>query len=106
MKFAVEVSLRAKQDIFRIVEYIDRILQNSKAADEWLEELNRVVSSLERFPKRHKICHEDVLHIWGIRYVAVKNHLLFYMVQNNKVEIIRVLYKKANWINLLSCDYN
>ena len=104
MKFAVEVSLRAKQDIFRIVEYIDRVLQNSKAADEWLEELNRVVSSLERFPKRHKICDEDILHVWGIRCVAVRNYLLFYVVHDNKVEIVRVLYKKANWINLLSCD--
>ncbi len=101
MKFEVEISLRAKQDIFQIVEYIDRVLQNPKAADEWLDELNRVVGSLGRFPKRHKICDEDILHIWGIRYVAVKNYLLFYVVQDNKVKIVRVLYKKANWINLL-----
>ena len=44
--------------------------------------------------------------MWGIRFVPVKNYLLFYIVREDeqKVYVLRFLYSKRNWQKIL-LDY-
>lgn len=58
------------------------------------------------FPTRYPLCHDEVLHMWGIRFVPVKNYLLFYIVREDeqKVYVLRFLYSKRNWQKIL-LDY-
>lgn len=68
-----------------------------------LKTLEKSIRSLDIMPerfRRYKHCREDKA---DIRVMLVKNYLIFYTVDNinNRVEIIRVLYSKMDYQNLL-----
>jgi plasmid stabilization system protein ParE len=37
----------------------------------------------------------------GFRFVMIKNYMLFYIIEENQINIIRFLYGRRNWINIL-----
>jgi len=44
---------------------------------------------------------EDVKSAMGFRFVMVKNYMIFYIVEEKHINIIRFLYGHRDWINIL-----
>ena len=103
MKYDIQISSRAEQDIKSAADYIEHILLNPKAADLLLNNIDKTINSLRDFPKKHPLTDDPVLKSWDIRFVKADNYLIFYTVSelDKTVYIVRVLYKRRNWTALL-----
>ena len=103
MNYEILYTITAVSDLNNTIDYIDHILLDSSAADRLLDMLDTELAHLKDFPKIHEIIDDPFFKAHGIRYVVVKNYLAFYTVDEDKhiVYIIRFLYARRDWINVL-----
>lgn len=94
MKMSLVYTLRAQQDLKNIYEYIAYSLQSPQVAQSMSNRLMQAARSLEDMPERNPLYREEPWHSQGIRFLPVKNYLLFYTVnkETNIVSIARILY--------------
>ncbi len=54
-------------------------------------------------PTRHAVVADEELALQGIRKLIMNNYIVFYVVseENATVTVVRILYGRRNWINLL-----
>lgn len=103
MIYKIIYTQNALADLDSIADYIKLKLCNVLAAQSMVEKFFSKGDSLNIFPERYPLCNDDLLRAWGIRFVPVKNYLLFYVVREDEqaVYVIRFLYSKRNWQKLL-----
>ena len=103
MKYALHITPSAERDIGDAAAYIENVLFNPQAADDLLDAVEAALAALQGNPQRRNLASDAVLRAWGIRFVRVKNYLAFFVVdeENRRVNIIRFLYAKRNWIGIL-----
>lgn len=84
----------ARQDLQMIYEYIAYTLLVPDTAKALCEKIMQGVCSLESLPERNPLYREEPWHSEGVRFLRVKNYLIFYTVDLNAdtVSIVRVLY--------------
>jgi toxin ParE1/3/4 len=73
----------AQADLFNIISYISDCLKAPEAAMDLVEALDNAIARLRNFP-------------YSCRVLPVKNYLVFYVVNECKVEIHRIIYAKMN----------
>lgn len=98
MKYDVNISHKAAEDIVEIYEYISNALCEEKIAVEMLKLLQKSILSLDEMPGRFKLYENEPWKNRGVHIMPVKNYLVFYMIDNDKktVNIIRVIYGSRN----------
>lgn len=106
MKYTVHLTQRAQRDIESATDYIEFTLLNAKAADELIAATEVTLAGLSDMPQRHMIVSDEVLAAWGIRFIQIKNHLAFYIIDEEEhiVHVVRFLYGKRNWQSILRQD--
>ncbi|WNF36321.1 type II toxin-antitoxin system RelE/ParE family toxin [Bacillaceae bacterium IKA-2] len=89
------------KDLRNITDYITDILKAPKAALDFIDALDFSISKLENFPYSSKV-YQPIKSVDGeYRILPVKNYLVFYVVNNDEVEIHRITYAKVNLENHL-----
>jgi toxin ParE1/3/4 len=103
MRYDVQISDKAEEDLDSIIDYLLYKLKAPGAADTFLATLEQKIEILKSSPKIFKIIDDDLLRIEEIRVLQVSNYLAFYLVDDNSkiVSIIRVLYGRRDWLNIL-----
>lgn len=103
MSYNVQISEPAKNDLKETLLYIANILKAPQAAENLYSPANEVFNSLSEFPKRNSLIDRRLLGLSNIRYALVKNYIAFYTVDDNSntVTIIRFLYNRREWKNIL-----
>jgi plasmid stabilization system protein ParE len=78
-------------------------LKNSIAANNLLDEIERYEKILEDTPGIYPFVHDEYLAGKGLKYIIIKNFLLFYTIDEKDkiVNIIRFLYRRRDWKNIL-----
>lgn len=73
------------------------------AAERLLDDIDKEPAVLAENPYLFPLSHNEYIAHRGIRHVKVKNDMLFYTVNENAktVTIIRMLYARRDWIQLL-----
>ena len=106
MRYELHISTAAERDIEEAADYIDYVLKNPQAADALLDAIDEVLPSLQENPQRISIV-EPVLRTWEIRFIRIKNYLVFFRVddENASVVIVRFLYAKRNWWTILKNSF-
>jgi toxin ParE1/3/4 len=101
--YDVQVSFAANQDLNEIARYIANELKEPETAFQLISKIKEEVLSLNQLPKRHGLLRDENLSLHGIRAIPIENYIAFYLVNddNLKVYILRILYNKRNWANLL-----
>lgn len=101
--YHVHITTAAERDLNRAADYIEFSLKNPSAADNLVDEAEKVLSGLSRMPERYALVDDKLLAAWGVRFVQFKNYLAFYTVlqTSNTVYILRFLYGKSNWALIL-----
>ena len=103
--YRVEVSESAKADMKEILSYIKDSLHNPKAASNLADLLVQEISSLSQYPHSGTPVQDRFLANYGFRFLLVKNFKVFYITieqkDNKQVRIIRVLYARRSYENLL-----
>ena len=101
--FDVEFSECAIQHLKNIARYIHYVLLADVAAQNTLKNIASSIEDLRLFPARHPLVDDVLLKGKGVRKMAVKNYLVYYMVRENvnKVVILGIYYAKSNQVEKL-----
>lgn len=83
----------AESDIDSIYVYIADILKNLKAADDFLDELEKKLTAVLSYPES---CSFDSLEP-EYRFMLIGNYKLFYRYINGDIVVFRVLYAMSNY---------
>ena len=102
-KYNIEITEPAENDLNKIGYYIKHDLLEPEIALKTIEKISSKILELEYMPFRNELVKDERLSLQGIRKLIVDNYIVFYSVSENvkMVTIIRVLYAKRNWIDLL-----
>lgn len=95
-KYDVKITSRALADMEAIYNYIADVLQ---APDTALAQYNRIaeaIESLQAFPNRCKLFDSQPEHDMGLRQLIVDNYSAIYVVSENTVTVLRVLYSASD----------
>jgi len=103
MSYSLNITDIAEEDILAAARYIANELKNPVAANALLDEIERHEKTLEATPNIYPFVHDEYLARKGLKYVIIKNFLLFYTIdkKNKMVTIIRFLYGRRDWKNIL-----
>lgn len=103
MNYNIHITAAAERDLAGASDHIEFVLKNPKAADDFLNEAEKQISSLSEYPERYKLVDDPVLASWGIRFVIVNGYLAFYTIseETQRVIIVRFLFQKSNWSTIL-----
>lgn len=95
---------KAEQDLEDIYCYISNTLLEPEIAKKIYLTIYDRIQSLKNMLKRNPIVTEEPFKSIGLRKQHAANYMILYIVndENNTINIIRILYSKRNWQNLLS----
>jgi toxin ParE1/3/4 len=93
-KYNIEITEYAENDLNEIGYYIKYDLLEPEIALKTIEKISNKILELVK---------DERLSIQGIRKLLVNNYIIFYNIseKSKTVTIIRILYAKRNWLNLL-----
>lgn len=100
-KYNIEYSKETKQDLIDIKKYIKYNLQEPNIAKKLITKIKTEIDKLIETPEIYSIIDDDFIKKLQIRKIIVDNYIVFYRINNKKIQIVRILYGRRNWINLL-----
>ena len=102
-EFKIITEPTARQDMLDIRRYISKELLEPVIARRIYESIKGAISTLDHFPLRYAVVEDEPYAFLGIRILPVENYNAFYIVneQSKNVHIIRILYNRREWQNLL-----
>ena len=88
----------ARRDLREIYEYIAYTLLVPNTAKAISGTIMREVRSLESLPERNPLYQDEPWHSQGVRFLRVKNYLVFYTVNPDAdtVSVARIMYGGRN----------
>ncbi|MBP3901210.1 MAG: type II toxin-antitoxin system RelE/ParE family toxin [Blautia sp.] len=103
MSYNLHITKMAEDDLNAAADYIEFTLFNPQAADDLLDKAEKELSSLTEMPQIHRLVDDPFLKVLGIRFILVNNFMAFFLINEKEetVYIIRFLYEKRNWIQIL-----
>lgn len=102
MKYNINYSPKALQDLDEIWDYISKELCNPDAAEHVINSILNAVDVLGEFPESGAPLEPHINLDSPYRFVTAGNYIAFYRFEENTVFIDRVLYQKRNYAKLLS----
>jgi len=91
----------AEDDLARIKEYITEQLINPVAAASTAAKITKHVRKLEQFPEMGTPLSSITNLVTDYRFLVCANYLVFYRIDGNDVNIIRILYERRDYITTL-----
>lgn len=91
-QYTVQITDKALADMEEIYNYIAIQLQ---APENAMGQYNRIAEAVERlniFPEKIKLMESEPERMMGLRQLPVDNYSVFYVIQDMKVIVTRVLY--------------
>lgn len=101
-QYIVKITDEALADMERLYHYIAFDLQSPEYA---LAQYNRIadkIMKLSVFPQRYRLAKGKTERSKKIRQMPVDNYLIFYLIKNEEVFVINVLYHAVNHRNHLN----
>lgn len=98
-EYKVLIYPSAMRDMQEIVEYINTL--SPQAAITLYDSIVEKISSLSRMPNRCPAAKDITLKAKGYRYMTAENYLVFYVIDQDTVQIRRILYSKRRYEELL-----
>lgn len=102
-KYKIIFETRAVSDLKDIVDYIAVTLKEPETAKRIYSSIKKQLISLDTMPYRHTIVSDEPFCKIGLRKIPVENYTAFYFVgeENHTVHIVRILYNRREWQNLI-----
>ena len=100
-KYNIEYSNDSKQDLIGIKQYIKYNLQEPETAQKLILKIRKEINSLKVNPEIYAIIDDDIIKKIEIRKLVVDNYIVFYRINDKNIQIVRIMYGRRNWLNLL-----
>lgn len=95
-EYSVKITRRALADMDMIYDYIAQILQAPDTAAKQYDRIADGIMSLNIFPERCKLFDSQPEHDMGLRQLLVDNYSVIYVVEDDTVTALRVLYSASD----------
>ncbi len=101
--YKLDVLPAAAADQQEAVEYIVKQLQNSVAAVNLMDEIEKCYQLLEENPYLYALCTDHTLEALGYRKAIIKRYVMLYKIDDIQkiVHIMRFVYGPSNYIEKL-----
>lgn len=101
--YNIEITEPAENDLYEIGVYISKELLEPETGKKVVSKIAEGIIALEYMPLRNSLVADYRLACKGIRKIMVGKYAIFYIVdeESKTVTIIRILYSRRDWINLL-----
>jgi toxin ParE1/3/4 len=101
--YKIKFTILAENDLNNSYDYIKNELKNQSAAENLVLEVESKISKIAATPYACTLVSDIYLKNIGIRFLPIKNYLVFYKVEEELKEIIiiRFLYGKREWRDML-----
>jgi addiction module RelE/StbE family toxin len=102
-KYSIEITEPAENDLYEIASYTAKELLEPEIAKEVVAKIAEEIFSLADMPLQNALVADARLSLQGIRKIVVDNYIVFYIANEESkiVTIIKILYGRRDWINLL-----
>ena len=100
-KYNIEYSKESKDDLIGIKQYIKYNLQEPEISRKLISKIIKEINELKNNPEKYTIIDDDIIKKLQIRKLIVDNYIVFYRIKNDNIQIVRIMYERRNWINLL-----
>ena len=97
----VKISYRAYEDLESIKIHIEDNLQPPQSAKKIMIDILDAIKSLDNFPDRGAPLNTLIVINNDYRFIQSHNYVIFYRKEENRVLIVRVLYKHRNFMKAL-----
>ena len=94
-KYKIEYLPSSAKDLTEIVDYIK--IDSPQSALNFLDKIDESISRLEQFPFIGVIPKDIRLQSLGYRILIIDNHLIFYVVFDDIIEIRRIISGKRKY---------
>ena len=91
-RYDVEISEQAEKDIRGIYAYIAEDLQSPEYAEGQLDRIETAIYKLDKFPERFRPYDKEPWKSLGVRMLIIDNYVALYIVEEEQVTMIRVMY--------------
>lgn len=100
-QYDIEYSEEARQDLIDIKRYIKYNLQEEMTSQKLISKIRTKIDKLKNNPEIYAIIDDDVIKKLEIRKLVVDNYIVFFRIKSDNIQIVRIMYGRRNWINLL-----
>ena len=97
----IHYSPKSQRDLDEIYDYIKYKLCSPIAAKNTVSGILDKIENLKSHSDIGNICYLENDVNSGYRYVHYKNYVVFYMVKNGDVYIVRILHRLQNYVSQL-----
>ena len=102
MTYEIKLTEQAERDLEGIIEYTYREW-GPEQVDRYMAQLGSTIDLLEERPSRRGRSLDELKP--GLRYLRHEQHyFVFYRVEEQRVEIVRILHQRRDWRRLLHED--
>jgi plasmid stabilization system protein ParE len=101
-QYSVQITDKALEDMEGIYIYIAEQLQ---APENAMGQYNRIAEAIQKlnvFPERVRIMESEPEYTMGLRQLPIDNFSVFYVIEDDKVIVTRVLYSASDISKRLS----
>lgn len=102
--YKVQTSERALADMESIYDYIDEVFLSPSVAMKLYDRIADKILKLDTFPEAHSLFDCQPEHDLGIRRTFVDNYTIIFVVRDDVVTVLRVLYSASDIIARLRGD--
>ena len=95
-QYKVQITDKALADMEEIYNYIAIQLQAPENAIGQYNRIAKAIEELNIFPKKARLMESEKERTIGLRQLVVDNYSVFYVVENERVIVMRVLYSASD----------
>lgn len=98
VEYSIEITETAQRDLDEAFNYIAFHLENPQAAYDLTDAIYSGIRDLSTMPERFPAWKREPMKSIGMRFMAVKNFNVFYVVNKRlrRVSVFRVIYNRRN----------
>lgn len=95
-QYTVQITDKALADMEEIYIYIAEQLLAPENAIGQYNRIAEAIQNLNVFPERVRIMESEPEHAMGLRQLPIDNFSVFYVIEDNRVVVTRVLYSASD----------
>ena len=100
IKYSIEYAPEAVRDLDNVFSDVFEVSKDLEITHKYLDDLLDAVESLVKRPKTGTPLFYDDLFT-GYYYIRFKEYLAFYRIDDKKMLVDRILYRKCDYLRLL-----
>ena len=95
-QYKVQITDKALADMEEIYNYIAIQLQAPENAMGQYNRIAKAIENLNMFPERARIMESEQERTMAIRQLVVDNYSVFYVIEDERAIVMRVLYRASD----------